>query len=615
MTRPGRSQRRPGRSGRGAVALFVAIASSLLVVMATLCVDLGMQRVVRSDMQSVADVVALDMARRLAEVTPGTSAWRDAVAASLDRNDDTLGRRPDAAPSAEWVCTARLCARATAGWVDHDHVFTTTAPAGTAYGAVRVEATAGIDFGFSRGRGGAVRSAVARRTTSACFDLGSYAAAVRSGDGTLLAPLNRLLGLDLTLVGYQALAAADARVSLAELAAAPAIGSPDALLDSSGLTLGRLIGASAYALGHRAGSPGTDSSAALAALDAVEADLGAAVSTTVAIGELLQVDAGDAAALAGELNLLDLLASAIRLADGSNLVSTGVEVPALLGMDGPVTVQAHVVQGAVRACGEPGSEQARARQSQIGVDLDIPGAGVPIGGAVLQVGDLHVGGGLGNAEVALVAEPGPVCREGTAAEPDTYDVSVGSGLLGLGLSVPVALHGDVDLISLGLGPTLDALLAGVVGVLTGVQEATLTFDDVAFDLGGGVPGIDPGSPAVAELAVPQNVAVPRTIGGAPRLLNSVALPASATGTITLTVRSWSLLGGSQTTHRSVEFGADLVQQVLAAALAPTTEALDQVVSDLDEALVPIARLLGLGIAGADVYSVARPSCSAPQLVG
>ena len=61
---------RRGRAGqqaeeRGAVAVFLAVTVALVVGIGTLAVDLGMQRVVRRDMQALADVAALDLAREL----------------------------------------------------------------------------------------------------------------------------------------------------------------------------------------------------------------------------------------------------------------------------------------------------------------------------------------------------------------------------------------------------------------------------------------------------------------------------------------------------------------------------------------------------------------------
>jgi Flp pilus assembly protein TadG len=49
----------------GAVALTVALVVTLLLAVASFALDLGLARVGVRDMQAVADVVALDMARQI----------------------------------------------------------------------------------------------------------------------------------------------------------------------------------------------------------------------------------------------------------------------------------------------------------------------------------------------------------------------------------------------------------------------------------------------------------------------------------------------------------------------------------------------------------------------
>ena len=81
-------RRRPRADERGAVAIVVAVLmSAVLVTVAAYAVDLGLQRVARTDMQSLADVVSLDLARELdgrpaAEIAPTLPAL---AAESLQR--------------------------------------------------------------------------------------------------------------------------------------------------------------------------------------------------------------------------------------------------------------------------------------------------------------------------------------------------------------------------------------------------------------------------------------------------------------------------------------------------------------------------------------------------
>ena len=94
-----RSPRRP--DDRGAVAVFLAVTVALIVGIGTLAVDLGMQRVVRRDMQALADVAALDLARELdgrtiSELAPelDRSDPSSALSSVLAGNDTTLGSDP-----------------------------------------------------------------------------------------------------------------------------------------------------------------------------------------------------------------------------------------------------------------------------------------------------------------------------------------------------------------------------------------------------------------------------------------------------------------------------------------------------------------------------------------
>ena len=74
-------------------------------------------------------------------------------------------------------------------------------------------------FAFRSGGGTVARSAVAMADSTACFMLGSYAAAVRSGESALLSSVLGQVNssLDLGVVGYTGLL--DANVNLSDVAA------------------------------------------------------------------------------------------------------------------------------------------------------------------------------------------------------------------------------------------------------------------------------------------------------------------------------------------------------------------------------------------------------------
>jgi Flp pilus assembly protein TadG len=99
-----RGLRRRGRDERGVVAITLALISCfVLIPLAALAVDIGVQRVARTDMQSLADMVALDLARGLDGKTTA-SQWaakspllQQRAEASRDRNDTTVGHPPTVA--------------------------------------------------------------------------------------------------------------------------------------------------------------------------------------------------------------------------------------------------------------------------------------------------------------------------------------------------------------------------------------------------------------------------------------------------------------------------------------------------------------------------------------
>ena len=162
---------------RGAVAVLTAFLMVVVLGVGALVVDLGMQRAARGDMQGLADLVALDLARDLdgrtvAQLQPVLTA--DA-ALSVQRNRSVLG---EGAPQLGIEM----------GQLGPTGIFvpmTTGVPT-----AVRVQAATKVAFAFAGITGvkdGAVaRSAVANKEASACYTVGSYAASLDTQNSLLL---------------------------------------------------------------------------------------------------------------------------------------------------------------------------------------------------------------------------------------------------------------------------------------------------------------------------------------------------------------------------------------------------------------------------------------------
>ncbi|WP_460798043.1 pilus assembly protein TadG-related protein [Nocardioides pacificus] len=329
---------------------FVAVSMTLLILVAALAVDLGQQRVLRRDMQALADVVALDLARELdgrsAQDYPG-GFFDVAKEASEARNGDTLDRDPDV--------TVDL------GVVGADGEFSVVTGAGIPT-AVRVRADGAVGFSFVPGEGGASRSAVASADAGACFALGSYAAQLRAGQSPLLGPLLGGIdsGLELDVLDYRALAALD--VSLAGLLEAD-LGAGTVLelvhLGTS-VPLARFYLALADVLDSE-----SDSVAGVELLESLAVAVGD-VSLSVPVRDLLSVGTDGAAGLAATLNVLDLVTAAAFAANKANAISVP-ELSVDLGPLAGVAVSAHVTQAPQVGCGR--KDVATASTSQVGLEL------------------------------------------------------------------------------------------------------------------------------------------------------------------------------------------------------------------------------------------------------
>ncbi len=166
------------RGDRGAITLLTVLIVSVLFAAAAIVVDIGMQRVTRRDLQALADVVALDLAREItggrtqADLAPAGDFTNpaSAVSRSVARNDDVLGIDLDV--DVDW------------GSWDGTVWNTATDPPS----AVQVTARAETDYALTSGTGSAVRRAYAVASNSACYRLGTFVAAVKSGDSTVLGP-------------------------------------------------------------------------------------------------------------------------------------------------------------------------------------------------------------------------------------------------------------------------------------------------------------------------------------------------------------------------------------------------------------------------------------------
>lgn len=548
----------------------------LLIGIGSLAVDLGMQRVVRRDMQALADVVALDLARQIdgrtqSQLAPviDVSDPTSALSMSLARNAETLGT--DLQVVADW-----------GAW--NGTTWDTAADPPT---AVQVVASAKIGFAFAAGSGGATRTAYAAADTSACYRLGSYAAAVKSNNAELLAPLNDIFGANLTLLGYQGIANAD--ISLAQLAADPHIGSADALLTGS-VSYANLLQATIDVLNAE---NQTSNSAAISALGTLLSGAGSVPS--IYVGHFLGVSPTDNAALETQMNVLDLVAGAVLLADGHHAVDVPNLQSGVAGLGNLTAVQLYIQQGLQQACGPVNSSQAHAYASQLSGTLAFPYINLPslnvAGVGTLQTspasGLLDVS--LADAQGQLIGPPVPTapnvhCGSGST-DPSAFSVAVSSGLAHLTLTSQVTATGSVSILGLGI-----VNLKIVVNLRVDNSHAAQT--------------------NTAALSLPPNDTIPVSTGSTVRL-NAATATTTIDPSSTATVAGISVMNSNLLVPTLNAIQAALVsghQSFLAKTITPLVKNINDLLTG------PLASLLGLDVAGADVYAMSA-ACSVPALRG
>lgn len=573
---------------RGAVTLVVVFVMAVLMVGSAFIVDIGLQRVARSDMQAVADLVAMDLARELDGRTVGelVPVLDREIVASSDRNADAVGDGAE--------LTYDLGRMENSGFVEMG----SGVPS-----AVRVVAQTEVAFAFSAftgtESGDASRSAAAESASTACFRLGSFVAAIRSGDSTVLGPLNDLLGVNLGLVDYRGLALADVR--LEDLAATSTIGSPEELLSGS-ITYADLISATIEALTREPG----DNSVALNALSRIAASAVTANVGTIDLSNVLHVAPTDRAAMEIALDVLDLVASA-RLSDGRHFLGVPNIQAQVPGVGFQFTGGIYLVSAAELACGVPNSAQAVADTAQLDGSLGVtftnmPSLNIPALGTLQTpkgTGTLEVVAGSGTGQ--LVSPPQTHCGDGTAVDPSTFSVQVSTGLASYRLHADVSVAADVrltDLVNLGLTSVITNLLGNILTLGNRISlEVEMRLTVGTASVGGG---------GRADLEIPPNDETPVSTGSAMVLDMSSIVP---------TVTSVKLNGKSAQLPLVTAITNPIANVLTTSGKGFVEKTLTPLVANINEQFIgPVARMIGLRLAGADVYAVGI-TCARPRLVG
>jgi len=408
------SRRPKERDERGAVFVFSVMILSVLMIVASFVIDLGIDRIVRTDMQSLADTTALDMAT----VMDGsqTTAEIESSAAYASTRNGTLDR--NAASTA--VTLNRDDIDIEFGIADSNGKWLKSAGPTEYPNAVKVSASGSSSIRLWPGQDPAKprRSAIAVQTPpQVCITAGAALADLAPG-GTLDTLLGKLIGIQrLTLVSPQGLASLSAEVPLLKLATTLGVGSVGELATVSSLSALGFVNAMADVL------TADGNVAAATVLRDIALKLNA--TTNINVADILAVGSGNGAAADLGLNAFSLVQAVIQAANKNSFVDVAVPVtvPGLT----VTSVKASVISPPVNACGPKGT---KARSAQITIRIT---SGVSV------LGGLVAEAALSPLEVTVAdgtAEIGDIVCSGTGG---TVKVAADTAAARLKLNLKVTL--------------------------------------------------------------------------------------------------------------------------------------------------------------------------------
>ena len=594
-----RSLRQRRRDERGVVAIVLALVSCfVLIPLAALAVDIGVQRVARTDMQSLADMVALDLARGLdgkttaAQWAAKSPSLQQRAEASRDRNDTTVGHPPTVA--------------AEIGTFDALTETFTPLPSTSDVvpNAVRVGTSTEVDFYFARGTGGAGAgsggtgaTAIAQASTTACFQLGSWAATLNPSASSLFGDmLKPLLGSStLTAVGYNGLAST--RLSLLDLVKTDyiGVGTVNDLLSMNNLTVANLYRASAQVLAAQ-GKTAQAQVFNLAAASVV-------APTTIDAGKLFGLSTASDAALQTQFNALDILLGAAFLANGTNALDVD-NLQTSLASVGVTSSTLKIIERPQRACDQGEAQTAQASlvsQAQVQVPSN------PVyssGGSTLRLVDNKINLGI---NLNLAGAKGHLTS--IACNPDTFDVDVLTDLATLSVDGRINLDGTVAIPKTSVAGVLDPL---TYSLLPSILNVAVTFK-ANVSAGASTPAAT--APAHGTVTIPPMTYDDHTEVGA----GNHALPyptvtvdqTTVSTSISIAGLNLSLLTNAVLTPLVMPT-LNLSQPVLTSRVNPLVGPL---IDKLNSILTALDTGLGINVAGADVYGLPYPNCQTPVLRG
>lgn len=381
------------RDERGAIFPMTVLLMGAILLIASLVIDIGGDRLVRRDMQSTADIVALDVVRQLDGRTAGAYAGYDATGPSTTllaaAKNESLARQDSHLADPDAVGIRLAVTDKNTG------AFVRWAAAGDVPNALRVWTTGSSAFRFLSStpeRTNLERSALAvMGRPIACISAGATLADL-TPQGKLDTLLGRLVGVDrLTVLDPEGVAALGVQVPLLDLATELGVGSIDELATVQ-------VSAQEFILAMSEVLSSNGNAASVSLFSAIVTKL--PNNSNLNIGEILKLDTGNGRAASLGINAFSLLQSAIMVSNKENFVSIGQSVssqpewPTNVPGFPEASIEVKMIEAPQSACGPVGTT-ARSAQMQIRIRGDLTSLGGLVASAEIDPLFLTVAEGSG----------------------------------------------------------------------------------------------------------------------------------------------------------------------------------------------------------------------------
>jgi uncharacterized membrane protein len=375
------SRRRPDE--RGAILPITVVLIAVTLALASLVVDIGGDRVVRRDMQSVADLVALDVARtldgRLAGAYTGYDSTGPSATLLATAKAESLARQSGLLSTPDTVRLRLAIADHITGafirWAGPEEVPNAVRAYATGSSAFRMLPATPESTNLERSALAVVGQPLV------CVSAGSTLADL-TPDGTLDQLLGRLIGIDrLSIVSPDGVASLNAQVPLGDLATQLGVGKVDEIATAN-VTARSFLVAMATVLSNNGN---------LAAANVVNAIAARVNGTTnLNVGSFLNLTTGTGSAVGLKHEAFGLVQAVIEASNMDSFVTLGV--PAGVSGLAVTELRAKIIQPRRIACGPVGT-MSRSSQIQLSLRADVLNLSSGIAAAKLDPLLLTVGDG------------------------------------------------------------------------------------------------------------------------------------------------------------------------------------------------------------------------------